>query len=55
MRTRQFGGILALGVFMAACSIGYHLNDDTPSIPWAVSGAVAGALLVFVTWRIRGK
>ncbi|MFB6655153.1 hypothetical protein ACFCZ4_18035 [Streptomyces microflavus] len=55
MRTRQFGGILAFGVFLTACAIGYSLNDNTPSIPWAVSGAVAGALLVLVTWRIRGK
>ncbi|MET8479248.1 hypothetical protein OH797_38730 (plasmid) [Streptomyces anulatus] len=55
MRTRQFGGLLALAVFLMACAIGYGLNDGTPSIPWAVSGAVAGALVVLLTWRVRGK
>ncbi|ELP63466.1 hypothetical protein ACKI1I_18765 [Streptomyces turgidiscabies] len=55
MRTRQFGGILALAVFLAACAIGYTLNDGTPSIAWGVSGAVAGILLALLIRRIRGK
>ncbi|MGW1467848.1 hypothetical protein ACWCPT_26295 [Streptomyces sp. NPDC002308] len=55
MRTRQFGGLLALAVFLAACAIGYAVNDGTPSVAWAVCGAVAGLLVALLTRRVRGK
>lgn len=25
------------------CVVGYHLGDETPSVPWAIAGAVVGA------------
>ncbi|MCX5166623.1 hypothetical protein [Streptomyces antibioticus] len=55
MRTRQFGGMLVFGVFVVASAIGYGLNDGTPSVPWGVSGAVAGLLLALLIRRVRGR
>ncbi|MDJ0460333.1 hypothetical protein [Streptomyces sp. H27-C3] len=55
MRTRQFGGLLALAVFLAACAIGYVVNDGTPSVAWGTSGAAVGLVLALLTRRVRGK
>jgi uncharacterized membrane protein len=55
MRTRQFAGVLIFAVFLAACVIGYNLNDGTPSIAWAVSGVLVGVLLSLLIWKVRGK
>ena len=55
MRTRQFGLVLWFGCVLVASIVGYGLNDGSPSIPWAVGGAVVGAAAATVVRLRRGR
>ncbi|MEE4546864.1 hypothetical protein V2S66_33475 [Streptomyces sp. V4-01] len=55
MKTRQFGFWLWFGCVLVASIVGYSLNDGSPSIPWAVGGAVVGAAAVALVRLRRGR
>ncbi|MGJ7419332.1 hypothetical protein AB9128_26165 [Streptomyces cinereoruber] len=51
MRTRRFALVYGLLLFLLCCVVGYELNASRPSVPWAVGGAVAAAVLVVAVRR----
>ncbi|MFB7275298.1 hypothetical protein [Streptomyces sp. NPDC056244] len=53
MRTRQLAGPVFLAVVLLFSYIGYA-RTGSPSVPWALSGAITGAVAVFVIARIKG-
>ncbi|MFE1477587.1 hypothetical protein ACFW6N_27535 [Streptomyces cyaneofuscatus] len=53
MPGRRWWLLIALIEWLIFCSIGYHLNGGTPSIPWALAGLACGALTVLVFIRAQ--
>ncbi|MFJ2418844.1 hypothetical protein [Streptomyces brevispora] len=55
MPGRRFWGLIVLTVSLVFCTIGYYLNDHSPSGPWGLAGLACGLLAVLVISRLQKK
>ncbi|MFE2290377.1 hypothetical protein [Streptomyces sp. NPDC059452] len=53
MPGRRFWPLIVLIETLVFCTIGYHLNDGSPSIPWALAGLASGLLTVLMISRFQ--
>ncbi|MGW0643474.1 hypothetical protein [Streptomyces badius] len=55
MPGRRHWGIIVLAVTVVFCTIGYYLNDYSPSGPWGLAGLTCGLIAVLAIHRLRNK
>ncbi|MBT2376319.1 hypothetical protein J7E90_02800 [Streptomyces sp. ISL-111] len=55
MPGRRWWLLIVLIETLIFSTIGYHLNDGRPSVPWALAGLACGALTVLMIIRAQKK